>query len=249
MHVLLVDDHAVARCGTKFLLDGLAADLVFLEAETVEGALVHADKRVDLILLDLGMPGVNGLAAISAMRAAFASSRLVVLSANDDPNVVLAAIKLGAAGFVPKGMVGDALSLAVRLVLAGEVFLPSQLLKSFNVPDAEPCVADDAAATPVFRPEGLSDREFEVLQKVIQGKPNKVIARELKLSEHTIKHHLGNVFRVLGVRNRTEVGYAVDRAAQRRPANAVTALNQPGRSGAQAATSPTPARSRFPAPG
>lgn len=208
MNILLVDDHALFRSGLKFLLQQLDTGLVLDEAGNCTQALERAAaRRYDLVLLDLNMPGVSHLDALAALRDAVPDAPVVVLSGEADPNVVRAAIERGAMGFIPKSATPEVLIEALRLVLAHGVYLPLEVL-TMSAPAAQPAAAapsggDGAAAQP-----GLTPRQLEVLRYVIQGKPNKVIARELNLSEGTVKTHLSSVLRAFGARNRTEAVYA-----------------------------------------
>jgi DNA-binding NarL/FixJ family response regulator len=203
VRILLVDDHVLFREGLKFLLRSLDAAVQLDEAGDRTQALERASAgNYDLILLDLKMPGVEGMDALEAMREAVPTTPLVVLSGEEYPHVVRAAIELGAMGFIPKSSTPEVLIQALRLVLARGVYLP-------------PAVLDQRAAAPAPRSEagaaklpGLTDRQMDVLRCVIQGKPNKVIARELDISEGTVKAHLSAVMHALGARNRTEAVYA-----------------------------------------
>ncbi len=201
MNVLLIDDHALFRGGLKFLLRSLDAALEVDEAGGCAKALEFAAARAyDLVLLDLKMPGVAGLDALAALRDAIPAAPLVVLSGEDNPGVVRAAIEGGAMGFIPKSSTPEVLIQALRLVLARGVYLPPAVL---NATAAPPEAAEDGAAL-----RGLTQRQIEVLRCVIQGKSNKVIARELDVSEGTVKAHLSSVLRAFGARNRTEAVYA-----------------------------------------
>jgi DNA-binding NarL/FixJ family response regulator len=201
--LLLVDDHPLFRSGLMYLLRTLDSQLEVDEAGNCNQALARAGRDYDLVLLDLKMPGVNGLDALSAIRSNFPQSPAVVLSSEDDPRIVRQAIDSGAMGYIPKSSTPDVMIQALRLILARGVYLPPNVLSA----DAEPApkppgeLADDSI-------EGLSPRQMEVLRLVIQGKPNKVIAAELDISEATVKAHLSAVLRALGARNRTEVVYA-----------------------------------------
>ena len=200
MNILLIDDHALFREGLKFLLRSLDAALEVDEAGDCARALEHAAKRsYDLVLLDLKMPGVAGLDALAALREAIPDAPLVVLSGEDNPGVVRAAIEGGAMGFIPKSSTPEVLIQALRLVLARGVYLPSAVL------DAS---ADAAAAESGTVLHNLTPRQMDVLRCVIQGKSNKVIARELDVSEGTVKAHLSSVLRTFGARSRTEAVYA-----------------------------------------
>jgi len=206
MNILLVDDHPLLRSGMRFLLRSLDASLEMDEASSCAQALEHvAGRNYDLILLDLNMPGLNGLDALAALRDAASDMPLVVLSGETDPRVVRAAIEGGAMGYIPKSSMPEVLIQALRLVLAHGVYLP-------------PLVLDAAYATPAPAPAlpqcastvlpGLTPRQMDVLRLVIRGKANKDIARELDLSEGTVKAHLSAVFQALDVHSRTEAVYA-----------------------------------------
>jgi DNA-binding NarL/FixJ family response regulator len=207
VNILLVDDHALFRSGLKFLLQQLDTGLVLDEAGNCAQALERAAaRRYDLVLLDLNMPGVSHLDALAALRDAVPDAPVVVLSGEADPNVVRAAIERGAMGFIPKSATPEVLIEALRLVLAHGVYLPLEVLTMSapaQPPASAPAGSDGAAAQP-----GLTPRQLEVLRYVIQGKPNKVIARELNLSEGTVKTHLSSVLRAFGARNRTEAVFA-----------------------------------------
>lgn len=205
LNLLLVDDHALFREGLKFLLRGLDEELVIDEAESCAAATERRGQfPYDLILLDLNLPKLGGLDALAAIRAAFPGTPLVVLSGEDDPRVIRATIEHGAMGFVPKSSTPEILIGALRLILAHGVYLPLSALES----DTPEPVAHAAEVDPDIVLGNLSSRQVEVLRCVIKGQPNKLIARNLALSESTIKAHLSAVFRALGAHNRTEAVYA-----------------------------------------
>jgi DNA-binding NarL/FixJ family response regulator len=212
VNILLVDDHALFRSGLKFLLQQLDTGLVLDEAGNCAQALERAAaRRYDLVLLDLNMPGVSHLDALAALREAVPDAPVVVLSGESDPAVVRAAIERGAMGFIPKSATPEVLIEALRLVLAQGVYLPVEVLAAKAAEGGQPAPGGDGAgANP-----GLTPRQMEVLRYVIQGKPNKVIARELNLSEATVKVHLSSVLRAFGARNRTEAVYAAAKLGMR----------------------------------
>ena len=208
MHILLVDDHPLLRGGMRFLLRSLDADLEMDEASNGSQALERvAESSYDLVLLDLKMPGLNGLDALAALRAAIPGTPLVVLSAEEDPEVVRAAIEGGAMGFIPKSSTPEALIQALRLVLAQGVYLPAAVLDAVDAHSLPGQASDTSGARGCTLP-GLTPRQMEVLRCVIRGKSNKVIARELEVSEGTVKAHLSAVFLALGAHNRTEAVFA-----------------------------------------
>lgn len=206
MNILLVDDHPLFRGGLKFLLGSLDEQIDVTEAGNCQEATAQAGAAsFDLVLLDLKMPGVDGLSALAAMRESYPSAPVVVLSGEDDPRVVRAAIEGGAMGYIPKASTPEVMIQALKLVLAKGVYLPPRVLMSSPSKDEE---VPDQPVADVQDLEGLSPRQMDVLRCVIHGKPNKVIARELDISEGTVKAHLSAVLRALNVRNRTEAVYA-----------------------------------------
>lgn len=204
MHVLLVDDHVMFRQGLKFLLFDLNEKLRFSEAGSGEQALaLLGEHDIELVLLDLHMPGSNGLAALRQIREGFPSVPLAVLSGEDDPAVILEAIEEGASGFVPKSSTSELLVAALKLILAGGVYLPANAISSA------------ASITTPVSPEPLkervnllSGRQQMILLRAIQGQPNKIIAQDLEIAEGTVKTHLSAAYKALGVHNRTEAVYA-----------------------------------------
>lgn len=204
MNVMLVDDHVLFRQGMIHLLDGLDGALKFIEADTVTAAVEHTGP-VDLVLLDMHLRGPHGTEAVAEMRTRLPASTIVVVSGDEDPELIRRCIELGASGFIPKSSTQSVLISALRLVLAGGVYLPSLVLNAGNAPFPPQAARD---AQDIAR---LSSRQLEVLRMAIRGKANKVIAREMDLSEGTVKQHLSAAFRALGVANRTQ---AVYRAAE-----------------------------------
>lgn len=208
MHILLVDDHVLFREGLKYLLRSLDAALEMDEAGDCSKALEHTSVRsYDLVLLDLKIPGVAGLDALSALRDATPAVPVVVLSGEDNPEMVRAAIERGAMGFIPKSSTPEIMIQALRLVLAHGVYLPRAVLDA-PAPGSSPAATASQAVDGQAKLAGLTPRQMDVLRCVIQGKPNKIIARELDVSEGTVKAHLSSVLHVLGTRNRTEAVYA-----------------------------------------
>lgn len=208
MRILLVDDHDLFREGLKYLLPVLDDKVQYFEAGSLEAALDFADDAapIDLILLDYYLPGVNGLEALSKCRERFESATLVVLSGEEDARIIRNLVEHGAAGFIPKSSSREELISALKLVLAGGTYLPRIALGP--LPAASRPDAGQTLDTHNDMPMRLSRRQFEVLMKAVQGKSNKVIAKELEISDHTVKAHLSVAFRTLGVQNRTEAVYA-----------------------------------------
>lgn len=206
MRTLLIDDHAVFTQGLKFLLSDLDETIEFLEATSCEEALALDDSgEVDLVLLDFHMPGLHGLEALQAIKNRYPVAAIVMLSSEDNPQLIRDAIDSGASGFIPKSSTAQVLIAALRLILAGGIYLPTHALTDVQNRNETPDSTDQGDSPAI---EGLSNRQLEVLMKVVQGKANKVVAREMNISEGTVKAHLSAAFRALDVHNRTEAVFA-----------------------------------------
>ena len=201
--LLIADDHPLFRAALRGAAADAVAQLQVLEAESLQGVLAALESQpdVDLVLLDLHMPGNHGLAGLAAIRAQYPAVAVVVVSANDDPRVVRRALDHGAAGYLPKSSGLDELRDAIRSVLACEQWLPAALRAT--VARAQSSRQDTELAA---RLASLSPQQFRVLTLVAQGLLNKQIADRLDVQERTVKAHLSAIFERLGVRNRTQAG-------------------------------------------
>jgi DNA-binding NarL/FixJ family response regulator len=209
MKLLTIDDHALFRQGLKFLLTDLQSDLECIEAESLAEALALDDKQgVEFILLDYHLRDSKGEESLGKISDAFENAVIVVLSGEENPQLIRSIIDRGAAGFIPKSSTQDILIAALKLILAGGVYIPAIAV------NASPLAAGASSMSSESLEEGissLSQRQLEVLRRAVQGKSNKVIARELFIAEGTVKAHLSAAFRALGVSNRTEAVYAASR--------------------------------------
>jgi DNA-binding NarL/FixJ family response regulator len=203
MKILLVDDHLLFRDGLKLILNKLDVRSVTLEAGSLEEAVQAAGQHSDihLVLFDLGLPGRHGMDALSEFRCRFESLPVVVLSGLSDKATIIDALEQGAMGFVPKSMPSQSLHDALQIVLAGGVFVP---------PLEDPPLAPigDGTATSAAQPLqrlsalGLTARQMQVFRLIVQGKPNKVIARDLGVAESTVKAHVKPILKALNVTSR-----------------------------------------------
>ncbi len=222
MKLLLIDDHPLFRDGLSLLIQHRLDLAEHGGAEVVEAgnlgdalAALTRHPDVDLVLLDLGLVDRQGLGTLSEWRELAPQWPVVVLSADDRPGTILAAIDQGASGFIPKTVDASVMQEALRRVLSGGVYLPP--LPSDAVATAPTPAHDDDTLLrdePVG-PEttlGLSGRQLDVLRLLVEGKPNKEICRVLSLSESTVKTHLSAIFRKLKVSSRTQAVVAVARA-------------------------------------
>ena len=192
MDVLLVDDHALFRAGLKLLLEVKRPDLRVHEAvgATAAMAWVQDHGTPDLCLLDLELKDHSGMLVLRAIRTMAPQSAIVIISASDDPSAVSACIQAGAMSYIPKSASSEVLAHAIARVLAGDVFLPEGF---------DSATPDSQAASPALTP-----RQRDVLRLLNRGLPSKLIARELGISEYTVKDHIASILRILGVRNRTQ---------------------------------------------
>jgi len=201
--LLIADDHPLFRAALRQADADAVADTHIFEADSLDSVLAALDREsgIDLVLLDLHMPGNHGLAGLAAIRAQYPGVAVVVVSANDDPRVVRRALDHGAAGFLPKSAGLDELRDAIRAVLACEQWLPASLKASVARTHSSSADAELAA-----RLASLSPQQFRVLTLVAKGLLNKQIADRLDVQERTVKAHLSAIFERLGVRNRTQAG-------------------------------------------
>ena len=201
--LLIADDHPLFRAALRGAALEAAPDTVACEADSFEGVIRQLEARpeIDLVLLDLHMPGNHGLAGLAAIRAQFPAVAVVLVSANEDPHVVRRALDHGAAGYIPKSAGLDEMRDAIRTVLACEEWLPPSLRGAVARAQSAPGDADLAA-----RLASLTPQQFRVLALVAEGLLNKQIADRLDVQERTVKAHLSAIFEKLGVRNRTQAG-------------------------------------------
>jgi two-component system response regulator NreC len=204
--ILICDDHAVVRAGLRLILGEDKVFRIVGEAENAAQAVEQATHfQPDLVLMDISMPGANGLQAIPRIHAATPEAKVLILTVHDDPAYFFQALRAGAAGYVLKGASSSELLAAVRLVLEGGVSIPftlaPQLLNDYMK-------RVDANAVSSY--ETLSPRERSVLRLICQGRTNKQIAEELSLSVRTVERYRSSIMHKAGLQNRAElVAYAV----------------------------------------
>jgi DNA-binding NarL/FixJ family response regulator len=220
MKILLVDDHTLFRDGLKLLLQRLDEGIEILEASSCQQGLDLADANEDLhlVLLDLNLPDRTGFEGLAELRERHAAIPVVVLSAQDDRATVMETLDRGAMGFIPKSSSTDVLLSALRLVLSKGVYIPPSVLSQNTnargpASGSVPVPSALASGRPIKKPAdlGLTERQSDVLALLVQGKPNKIICRELGLAEATVKAHVTAVLKALNVTNRTQAVLAVGR--------------------------------------
>ena len=235
MKVLLVDDHPLIISALKNVIQGLGDDVtvVGVDGATAARRVLQSESDFDLVLLDLALGDANGFDVLAELRQTWPALPVVVVSASDRASDVIRAIDLGAMGFVPKRSSNAQLFDALRMVMSGGLYVPPMMLGIEPAPapggDTVPAVmrplaeagtvAEHARAethqkAPSLENLGLTPRQTEVLALLLQGLPNKLIARELGLSVETVKDHVAAVLRALGVSSRTQAVLAVSQMNQ-----------------------------------
>jgi DNA-binding NarL/FixJ family response regulator len=196
--LIIADDHPLFRGALREAVSGVFAGAEIAEAGSLDEAvdLLERGVDVDLVLLDLTMPGVRGFSGLMYLRAQYPAVPVIVVSANDDPAVIRRCMEFGASGFIPKTQSIDAMRDAVGRVLSGGVWTP---------PDVDLGAGSDAeTAEMVARLSTLTPQQVRVLMMLSEGLLNKQIAYELSVSEATIKAHVSAILQKLGVESRTQ---------------------------------------------
>jgi len=205
IRALIADDHELFRSGLKqLLIDNLDADDV-REAETLDQALemLTNEGAGDLVLLDLRMPGMSGVEALSALRDGFPDAKVAVVSAWEDRADILAALGAGVHGYIPKSLPSAEIAAALRSILEGRIYVPQSIgrREAGGKTDSAPTMASGNGG---MGQDKLTLRQKEVLNELLKGQASKEIARTLDIAEGTVKIHLAAIYRALGVRTRAE---------------------------------------------
>ncbi len=238
MKVLLVDDHPLVLSALQAVIQSIGSDttVVGVDSAAAARATLQADADFDLVLLDLALGDADGFDVLVEFRAAYPAVPVVVVSASDRTSDVIRAIDSGAMGFVPKKSSHGELHAALEMVMTGSMYVPRHMLglefgrggvagvggdtvPGVMRPLGEPALGSAAQPEPhqklmSFKDVGLTPRQSEVLSLLLQGLPNKLIARQLNLSVETVKDHVAAVLRALGVSSRTQAVLAVSQMTQ-----------------------------------
>ncbi len=221
MKIVIADDHRLIVEAVVDKLSELGTGVTFVQAMSVPELMTSVTADVDLLLVDLVMPGAQGLSHVFEVRRRYPDIRVIVLSGQEDRELMREALEAGVMGFIPKAYSPAVMLSAVRLVLSGGVYVPPMMLTGMDLTPTRSAPAPDVnAPTPGHHSEKISggadrgsmpqlrsvltERQMNVLELLSEGKPNKLISRNLGISEGTVKIHLAAIFRALGVRNRTE---------------------------------------------
>ncbi|MEA3412650.1 MAG: response regulator transcription factor [Pseudomonadota bacterium] len=205
MNILVADDHQLIREALRNVLAQLDEDVTVIEAPDCDQTLHQADEQadLDLVLLDLRLPGIGGFETLSRLRDSHPELPVVILSAHDERETVLAVLSRGAAGFVPKSSSNPVILNALRLVLAGGVYVPPHIVVHGGERGSGPEAPVPPRSLGSVRDLGLTERQLQVLALLMKGYPNKLICRELDLAEGTVKVHVSAVLKSLDVDSRT----------------------------------------------
>lgn len=200
--ILIADDHPMIREAIASAISGSFEGTTVDEREDLQGAMDYAASNpdTDLILLDLNMPGMDGLNGIINLRTAHPDIPVVVISAEEDKNVVLKAVTYGAVGFITKSMPRQKITEAIRQILDGQIYLPPDIIRKSGDQGGR-----GSEAGPRVDPELVSTftrRQLLVFEHMAKGQSNKEIAWELSIAETTVKAHVSAILRKLGVHSR-----------------------------------------------
>ncbi|WP_395759935.1 response regulator [Candidatus Raskinella chloraquaticus] len=203
--IVIADDHPLFRGALRQALSGFDADLTIDEAAAFEDVtrLLAERSDVDLVLLDLAMPGIKGFSGLMYLRAQYPAVPVVVVSANEDHGVMRRCIDFGASGFIPKSLGADLMRHAIQHVLNGGIWLPPELGRGAD--------NDQETATLINRLTTLTPQQVRVLMMLTEGLLNKQIAYELGVSEATVKSHVSAILQKLDVESRTQAVIAASR--------------------------------------
>lgn len=203
MLALIVDDHVLIRDALRGVLGGFVDVSGVIEAATAADAerLLDQTPGIGLVLLDLLLPDRDGLSLLTSIRTGYPGTSVVMLSATDDRTRMIAALESGAAGFIPKSATREVMQGALKLVFAGGIYVPPEILAR---PATPPAAQVPPSALRAATKLGLTVRQVDVLQLMMQGMSNKAICRALDIAEPTVKNHVTAILRALGATNRTE---------------------------------------------
>lgn len=209
MKVLIIDDHALIRDALARVLVSLDPDVTVFEAGEPELAFqtIERESDLDLVLLDLSLPGMHGLTALKSLRAKHPAIAVVVVSATADRESVKQVLDAGAMGFIPKSSSNEVMKNALRLVLAGSVYVPPEMVGRGAA--TQPIATEAAPGQRKPSDIGLTERQAQILALIMDGQSNKRICRELNLAESTVKNQISAILKSLNATSRTQAVLAV----------------------------------------
>lgn len=203
--ILIADDHPLFREAIVNVIQSNFPDCTLRETENLDNAVALTEQHsdLDMILLDLNMPGMNGLNGLITLRNSAPTIPVVIVSAEEDKQIVLQAITYGAVGFITKSLSRDEMAGALKQVLAGQVYLPSNIIRANPTETPQRRRQEENQLAPEVL-SSLTRRQLLVLERMAKGEANKQIAYNLNIAETTVKAHVSAILRKLGVHNRIQ---------------------------------------------
>ena len=203
---IIADDHPMVRDALALALRGAfpKAEVALAGSFDEAGAVIAGRADIDLVILDLDMPGMQGLAGVAALRASYPSAPLVIVSATRNAAAMRQAVEMGAAGFIPKSAPMEEIIASVRAVMRGEIILP---------PSAGDGALSPSDADLATRAARMTPQQHRVFALMAEGKPNKIIAYDMQIGEATVKAHVTEILRKMGVHSRTQAIVLAQRLA------------------------------------
>lgn len=197
-HIIIADDHPLFRDALEQTISNSIQDLEIIQTGSLESVVASLEKTddVDLVLLDLKMPGVQGFSGLIFLRAQFPNIPVIVVSASEEAQIIKRVLELGASGFIPKSASMEDMQIAVKAVLAGEIWVPENTDTQTTQGDEDSKIA--------HRLTTLTPQQLRVLMMLRDGLLNKQIAYELSVSEATVKAHVSAILQKLNVDSRTQ---------------------------------------------
>ena len=221
MKILVIDDHVLIREALRGVLKELSHEAVLFDASSCSQAMQIVSEHADigLILLDLNLPDRDGFDVLAELREQYPTISVVVLSALQDRSVVLKALDWGASGYIPKSAKREVMISALKLVFAGGIYIPPEILAREELSAPAPAPVNNERPRVLPTDLGLTERQVDVLALMMQGKNNKLICRTLNLAEPTVKNHVTAILKALKVSNRTEAVIAANQLGWEFPAS------------------------------
>jgi DNA-binding NarL/FixJ family response regulator len=204
--ILIGDDHPLVQAALQSALSTVLRDLDIIACPSLDEVLATLSKRsdeIDLVLLDLTMPGIQGFAALFILLQQFPTLPVAIISARQDAATIRRAIAYGASGYIPKSLSLPAMADAITRILAGEIWMPGNIGGRGSIQSADVELAARLAS--------LSAQQLRILAMIVEGKLNKQIAGELDIAEQTVKGHVSTILRKLGVGSRTQAAVLAER--------------------------------------
>ena len=219
MRILVVDDHTMIREGVSDTLRQTFSEAIIHEAETAYAAfeLLSNEQNFVVAMIDLFMPDTDGFSFLRKLCNSYPELPVIVLSASENPHHVVKSLDSGAVGYIQKSASKAVMVSAIKLVLSGGIYIPNEI-RQLPKPNTSGGLDENSPVDPGKASSNLTARQMEILKLVAIGKSNKQIARDLALSENTVKAHVSAILKSLNLENRTQAGVLAEKAGWSDPA-------------------------------